>query len=62
MSLILALRRRKQEEFEASLVYVVSSRTSRTIQRNPVLKQQQQKLQQKYATEILRVKGPETVS
>jgi hypothetical protein len=30
-------------EFEASLVYRVSSRTARTTQRNPVLKKQKQK-------------------
>jgi hypothetical protein len=29
-------------EFEASMVYRVSSRTARAIQRNPVLKKQQQ--------------------
>jgi hypothetical protein len=34
-------------EFEASLVYIVSSRTARAIQRNPVSKQQQQQQQQK---------------
>jgi hypothetical protein len=32
-------------EFEASLVYRVSSRTARAIQRNPVLKKQQQQQQ-----------------
>jgi hypothetical protein len=31
-------RGRRISEFEASLVYKVSSRTARTIQRNPVLK------------------------
>lgn len=39
--LILALRRHRQtdlSEFEASLVYRVSSRTARAIQRNPALK------------------------
>jgi hypothetical protein len=30
-------------EFEASLVYKVSSRTAKATQRNPVLKKQQQK-------------------
>jgi hypothetical protein len=29
-------------EFEASLVYIVSSRTARAIQRNPVLKNEDQ--------------------
>jgi hypothetical protein len=33
-------------EFEASLVYIVSSRTARAIQRNPFSKQQQQQQQQ----------------
>jgi hypothetical protein len=46
-------RGRKISEFEASLVYRVSSRTARAIQRNPVskkqnkTKQQQQQQQQK---------------
>jgi ABC-type xylose transport system substrate-binding protein len=39
-------RGRQISEFEASLVYRVSSRTARAIQRNPVLKQQQQQQQQ----------------
>lgn len=39
--LILALKRQRQFEFEASLVYIVCSRTSRAIQRNPVLKNKQ---------------------
>jgi hypothetical protein len=40
MPLIPALWRQRQEisEFQASLIYKVSSRTSRDIQRNPVLK------------------------
>jgi hypothetical protein len=33
-------RGRRISEFEASLVYKVSSRTARAIQRNPVLKNQ----------------------
>jgi hypothetical protein len=46
-------RGRRISEFEASLVYKVSSRTARAIQRNPVsknknkAKQQQQQQQQK---------------
>jgi hypothetical protein len=36
--LIPALGRQRQAEFEASLVYRVSSRTARAIQRNPVSK------------------------
>jgi hypothetical protein len=35
-------RGRRISEFEASLVYRVSSRTARTTQRSPVSKQQQQ--------------------
>ena len=40
MPLIPALRR-QSSEFEASLVYKVSSRTARAIQRNPVSKSKQ---------------------
>ena len=36
-------RGRQISEFEASLVYRVSSRTARAIQRNPVSKKQKQK-------------------
>jgi hypothetical protein len=36
-------RGRQISEFEASLVYRVSSRTARAIQRNPVSKNQKQK-------------------
>jgi hypothetical protein len=36
-------RGRQISEFEASLVYKVSSRIARAIQRNPVLKKQKQK-------------------
>jgi hypothetical protein len=36
-------RVRRISEFEASLVYKVSSRTARDIQRNPVSKKQKQK-------------------
>ena len=46
MPLIPALRRLKQVdlcEFKASLVYRVSSRTARAIQRNPVSKKNQKK-------------------
>jgi hypothetical protein len=38
MPLIPELGRQRQAEFKASLVYKVSSRTARPIQRNPVLK------------------------
>jgi hypothetical protein len=40
-------RGRRISEFEASLVYRVSSRTARTIQRNPVLKKQNKKKREK---------------
>ena len=45
MPLIPALGRQRQADFEleASLVYKVSSRTARAIQRNPVLKNQKKK-------------------
>jgi hypothetical protein len=43
MPLIPALERQRQEEFEASLFYRVSSRIARATQRNPVLKKQKQK-------------------
>jgi hypothetical protein len=39
----LGSRGRRISDFEASLVYKVSSRTARAIQRNPVSKKQQQK-------------------
>jgi hypothetical protein len=35
-------RRRRISEFEASLVYKVSSRTARAIQRNPVLEKEKE--------------------
>jgi Tfp pilus assembly protein PilN len=37
---------RRISEFEASLVYKVSSKTARATQRNPVLEKQQQQQQQ----------------
>jgi hypothetical protein len=40
-------RDRQISEFEASLVYKVSSRTARAIQRNPVLKKQKNKKKKK---------------
>jgi hypothetical protein len=40
-------RGRQISEFEASLVYRVSSRTARTTQRNPVLKNQKKKKKEK---------------
>jgi hypothetical protein len=39
-------RGRRISEFEASLVYKVSSRTARAIQRNPVSKTKQNKTKQ----------------
>jgi hypothetical protein len=49
MSLIPALGRQRQaiSEFKASLVYKVSSRTPRAIQRNPVLKKKKTKKKKK---------------
>jgi hypothetical protein len=40
-------RGRRVSEFEASLIYKVSSRTARAIQRNPVSKKQKNKKKQK---------------
>jgi hypothetical protein len=40
-------RGRRISEFEASLVYRVSSRTARATQRNPVLKKQKKKRKEK---------------
>jgi hypothetical protein len=40
-------RGRRISEFEASLVYRVSSRTARAIQRNPVSKNQKEKRKKK---------------
>jgi hypothetical protein len=40
-------RGRRISEFEASLVYRVSSRTARTTQRNPVLKKPKKKKKKK---------------
>jgi hypothetical protein len=39
-------RGRQISEFKASLVYRVSSRTARTTQRNPVLKNQKKKIKE----------------
>jgi hypothetical protein len=47
MPLIPALGRQRQAEFEASLVYKVSSTTARAIQRNPVLKNKNKTKQKK---------------
>jgi hypothetical protein len=41
-------RGKRISEFEASLVYKVSSRTARAIQRNPVSKNQKEKKKKKY--------------
>jgi hypothetical protein len=43
-------RGRRISEFEASLVYGVSSRTARATQRNPVSKKQTNKTKQKITT------------
>jgi hypothetical protein len=49
MPLIPALGKKRQvdSEFEASLVYKVSSRTTRAMQRNPVSKNQKEKKKRK---------------
>jgi hypothetical protein len=48
----LGSRGRQISEFEASLVYKVSSRTARATQRNPVSKKQNKKKSQKRAKDI----------
>jgi hypothetical protein len=48
-------RDRQISEFEASLVYRVSSRTARATQRNPVSKTKQNKTKTKTKDEILRI-------
>jgi hypothetical protein len=45
-------RGRQISEFEASLVYKVSSRSARAIQRNPVSKNQKQQQQQKFEIDL----------
>jgi hypothetical protein len=52
-------RGRRISEFEASLVYKVSSRTARAIQRNPVSTKQQQQQQQKKKKEKVKEKEKE---
>ena len=56
MYLVLGDRGRQISEFEASLVYRVSSRTARATQRNPVLKKQNKTKQNDYLTLIASVK------
>ena len=51
-------RGRRISEFEASLVYRVSSRTARTIQRNPVSKNQKKKKKKKKKKEREGPGGP----
>jgi hypothetical protein len=53
-------RGRHISEFEASLVYRVSSRTARTIQRNPVWKKNQKKKKKKKKKKKERKKEKET--
>jgi hypothetical protein len=48
-------RGRQISEFEASLVYRVSSKTARVIQRNPVLKNQKRKRKEKRKKEKKRL-------
>jgi hypothetical protein len=47
LAYFMAFRKANISEFEASLVYKVSSRTARGIQRNPVLKEQNKTKQNK---------------
>jgi hypothetical protein len=47
MPFIPALRRQRQAEFEASLVYRVRSKTARAIQRNPILGKKKEKKKKK---------------
>jgi hypothetical protein len=52
-------RGRRISEFEDSLVYKVSSRTARAIQRNPVLKnQEKRKKKRKESTVVLVYDNP----
>jgi hypothetical protein len=51
-------RGRRISEFEASLVYRVSSRTARAIQRNPVLKSPPKKRKRKKKEEELPAAEP----
>jgi hypothetical protein len=53
MPLIPGGRGRWISEFEASLVYIVSSRTARAIQRNPVSKNQKKKKKDKKLLECI---------
>jgi hypothetical protein len=46
-------RGRRISEFEASLVYKVSSRTTRATQRNPVSEKQQKQQQQQKAAPVI---------
>ena len=49
---------RRISEFEASLVYRVSSRTARATQRNLVLKKQKNKKEKKKEYELIKGEGP----
>jgi hypothetical protein len=55
-------RGRQISEFEASLVYRVSSRTARAIQRNPVSKKQKQKQNKTKQTTTTTTKNPKTIT
>jgi hypothetical protein len=50
-------RDRRISEFEAGLVYRVSSRTARAIQSNPVSKKQKQKQKQKQSKKQTKTKN-----
>jgi hypothetical protein len=62
--LIPALGRQRQaiSEFEASLVYRVSSRTARGTQRNPVLKKQKTQTNKQTTAQILSGEVPSSIS
>jgi Ser-tRNA(Ala) deacylase AlaX len=49
-------RGRRISEFKVSLVYKVSSRTARTIQRKPVSKTKQNKTHTKKTIKVLKIK------
>jgi hypothetical protein len=55
----LGSRGRQISEFEASLVYRVSSRTARAIQRNPVSKTKKQKTKKRKKQKMIMINKPQ---